>query len=328
MRQPVQAVNDRITQVKVPLPFPLRWINSYVVRGANGYTIIDPGLHTEDAVRLWEQAMKELGFEYEDVEKIVLTHHHPDHYGLAGSFQQRSGKHPPVYMSQKGKELADLLWGSEEPTMTTSMPADFIAHGMDRQTADEMVVHMDSFIPLVSPQPEVTYMEEDAPFALGDRWYRPIHTPGHAEGHLCFLDESNGEMFCGDHVLPQITPNVSYIPGGDPNPLSSFLSSLELAARLPVSMAMPGHRDPFTGFVERARDIIQHHEVRLAQIADGLKKPATAYQVCRHLFGDRLSIHQLRFAMGETIAHMIYLEQQGRVVLSTDDEGIRRYHRP
>jgi glyoxylase-like metal-dependent hydrolase (beta-lactamase superfamily II) len=324
MRQPIQAVNDRIVQVKVPLPFPLRWVNSYVVRGQDGYTIIDPGLHTEEAEQLWEQAMQETGFGISDIERIVLTHHHPDHYGMAGWFQTRSSVCPPVLLSREGRELAESLWGETE-TMTERMYSDFRMNGMDQETADAMIPHMKGFIPLVSPQPKITCIQDGELVPIGDRRYLAIHTPGHATGHLCFLDESNREIFCGDQVLPQITPNVSLLPGGDPDPLSSFLDSLQMVGQLQVTLAMPGHRDPFSGFAERAGEIVRHHEARLQQIRELLSEPMTAFSLCRKLFGDKLSIHQLRFAMGETMAHLVYLAQRGQATTSVDTEGVLSY---
>src|SRR5690242_10362131 len=98
-----------ITQVKVPLPFPLRWVNSYLVRGSEGYTVIDPGLHTPEAEELWLAVLQERGIAFEHVEQIVLTHHHPDHYGMAGWFQERTGA--PVLLSETGQRQVQLLWG-------------------------------------------------------------------------------------------------------------------------------------------------------------------------------------------------------------------------
>src|SRR5690554_3427026 len=91
--------HDRsIIQVKSPLPFPIRWVNSYLIKGAAGYTLIDPGLHTKDAKENWIQVLNELNIEFNTIEKIVLTHHHPDHYGLSGWFQEKTSA--PVYMSE------------------------------------------------------------------------------------------------------------------------------------------------------------------------------------------------------------------------------------
>lgn len=310
MIKPFIPLSETLIQVKVPLPFPLRWVNGYVVRSGKGWTLIDPGLHTAEAEAVWSEAMKTFDLPIDALQKIVLTHHHPDHYGLSGWFQRQTGCE--VHISSAGKEQVRALWGEGE-TMSETLLELFARHGMEAETLALMAEHMTGFIPQVSPQAELTVIDPDAPFSIGERTYRPIVTPGHAFGHLCFYDEERAELFCGDHVLPQITPNVGYIPGFDDNPLRSYMRSLEEVSRLRVEMAYPGHREPFRTFGTRAKDIIRHHEERLAAMEAESDEPRSAYAICRSYFGDRLSVHQLRFALSETIAHLVYLRDAGRV---------------
>ncbi|MBE1443522.1 MBL fold metallo-hydrolase [Paenibacillus sp. OAS669] len=302
--------NETYIQVKVPLPFPLRWVNSYLIRGTNGYTLIDPGLHTEASVQCWEEVLRELRLDYRDIEQIVLTHHHPDHYGLAGWFQQRSGA--PVRLSQAGYDQARLLWGDKQP-MTAALLSLFEAHGMPQELAGPMEGNLDTFVEMVSPQPEVSFITIGEPLRLGDLTYETIHTPGHALGHICFYHADTKAMLCGDHVLPQISPNVSYLPGIDENPLASFLKSLEQMKQYEVEWAYPGHREPFAAWGKRTQELIKHHEERLEHMRSQLESRQTAYQVCRRTFGDRLTLHQLRFALSETLAHLIHLNSEERV---------------
>ncbi|MCR8629647.1 MBL fold metallo-hydrolase [Paenibacillus radicis (ex Xue et al. 2023)] len=304
--------NESIYQIKAPLPFPLRWVNSYLIRGKDGYTLIDPGLHTEAAEQFWEQAMHELGIGFRDIEQIVLTHHHPDHYGLAGYFQERSDA--PVRMSAIGYEQVGLLWGEGQP-MTASLLRLFTRHGMPEEMLLSMQDHMDSFVSLVSPQPKVSIMTIGDSIMLGDHEYATLHTPGHAAGHVCFYRAETKEMLCGDHVIPQISPNVSYLPGSiDENPLGSFLQSLEAIGRYDVAWAYPGHREPFEKFSLRTQELIQHHESRLELMREMLlERPLTAYEVCRNTFGNKLTLHQLRFALSETLAHLIYMRESGKI---------------
>ncbi|MDF2961158.1 MAG: beta-lactamase [Paenibacillus sp.] len=302
--------NDVIYQIKVPLPFPLRWVNSYMIRGKNGFTLLDPGLHTEAAEQFWEQALGELGISCRDIEQIVLTHHHPDHYGLAGYFQERSGA--PVRMSGTGYEQVQLLWGEGQP-MTASLLRLFSSHGMPEELLLSMQDHMAGFVSMVSPQPQVSLINIGDRVRLGDHEYAAVHTPGHAAGHICFYRAETKEMLCGDHVIPQISPNVSYLPGGiDENPLGSFLQSLEAIGRYEVAVAYPGHREPFESFGRRTQELIQHHESRLELMRSMLtEQPLSAYDVCRSTFGLKLTLHQLRFALSETLAHLIYMRESG-----------------
>lgn len=312
-----------VLQVKVPLPFPLRFVNSYLLPGADGWTLIDPGLRTEAAELLWESVLTERGIGFDDIERIVLTHHHPDHYGLAGWFQERAGG-VPVMMSRTAWEQARLLWSEGQP-MAEKLKALFRTNGLPPELEEAMRENMDSFVQAVSPQPQVTLIDEAEKVRLGKDDYEPIHTPGHASGHLCFYRAETATMFCGDHVLPQISPNVSYLPFGiDENPLASYMASLEQISRYEVRLAFPGHREPFAHLQQRAKELIVHHRERLESMRVLLTEPRTAYDVCRAAFGDKLSVHQLRFALSETMAHLIWL-REAETVRSVERDGIISY---
>ena len=306
---------DGIWQVKVPLPFPLLWVNAYVVRGSDGAVdVVDPGLRTDAAEARWTEALEAIGFAWSDVRSIALTHHHPDHYGLAGWMQELTGA--PVLMSGEARSSADALWGPSERGRTAEATlALFARHGYPDAERPAMREHLDGFVAMVSPQPEPSRIETiryGARIRLGDAEYEALHTPGHAGGHLSFWNEEERRLFCGDHVLPGITPNVSLLPFGDDNPLATYLASLDDAERLPVATALPGHREPFAHYTDRVRAIRAHHDERLRKMEALMDTPRTGYEMCRALFGDKLSVHQLRFALAETIAHLVYLERQGR----------------
>ncbi|XEC96481.1 MBL fold metallo-hydrolase [Paenibacillus tarimensis] len=300
-------------QVKVPLPFSLRWVNSYLIPGRDGVTLVDPGLHTPEASACWERVMAQYGIGMPDIRLILITHQHPDHYGLAGWFQQRTGA--PVMMSRLSYAYTQRLWGNDR-RFGESLVAMYAEHGMPQELLALIGPHLESFVERVSPQPEITFLELSGSIRFGDREWEIIHTPGHAEGHLCFYDRLCKTMLCGDQVLPDITPNISVVPDGDDNPLLTFLSSLKQLRKYEVEFAWPGHRDPFSGFSERIEEIIGHHERRLAAIRRWLEEPLSAYEVFEKLFGQRVkgNVHNLRFAMSETLAHLYYLAGQGEAI--------------
>jgi glyoxylase-like metal-dependent hydrolase (beta-lactamase superfamily II) len=305
----VPMVNPLIRQIRVPVPYPLQYVNSYLIEGDNGWTVVDPGIHTEDALALWEDTWSKLGSHYRNVERIVLTHHHPDHYGLAGYFQERSGA--PVFLSEWGNRQTDQLWGQEREG-PSGMWQLFREHGMDKETADLMIPHMEGFVALVSPRPEVAVIHNGDILRLGDAHYEAVETGGHAAGHMSFFRKDTGEMFCGDAVLPRISPNISYMPEVETDPLQSFMDGLRLLGGYRVERAYPGHRDSFEGFSKRCGELVAHHEKRLQQmLAQVTEAPCTAYHCCIQLFGSRLTVHQLRFAMSETLAHLVHLERRG-----------------
>lgn len=318
----VPTDNPLIRQVRVPVPYPLQYVNAYLIEGDNGWTVVDPGIHSPEAVALWEDIWSKLGSRYRDVERIVLTHHHPDHYGLSGYFQEKSGA--PVFLSEWGQRQADMMWGAERPAVSSTYRL-FLQYGMDRELADAMIPHMEGFVSLVSPRPEIAVIRSGDRLRLGDALFEAVETGGHAAGHMSFYGIESGEMFCGDAVLPRISPNIGYTPNVEEDPLSEFIAGLKLLGGFRVERAYPGHRDSFEGFSKRCGELAVHHEKRLAQMLDRVREaPCTAYECCAGLFGTRLTVHQMRFAMSETLAHLIHLELKG-AVRREEHNGVFRF---
>ncbi|MCC3375711.1 MBL fold metallo-hydrolase [Cohnella sp. REN36] len=316
-------------QLRVPLPFSLKWVNSYVLPDGAGYSVVDPGLRSADAEACWEAALGALGIGWRDVTGIVLTHHHPDHYGLSGWMQERTGA--SVYLSAEARVYAEKLWGEGE-TFSDELIAAFRSYGLPEKLVPAMQAHLEGVKAQVNPPPrEVRLVEAGAPLAFGGASWTPIAGEGHAPGHLSYYDEARGLLLCGDQVLPDITPNIGWMPDADPDPLGAFLDSLEALRPLEVARAYPGHRDPFDRFGERVEAIVAHHERRLrrmAELAAEAGEPLSAFEMCERLFGARLqgNAHNLRFAMAETIAHLVRLERSGRVerVEESADGAVRQ----
>lgn len=308
----IVKITEEIVQVRIPLPFSLKWVNSYLIREETGYTLIDPGLNVALCRDAWNGAMRELHLSFADISRIVLTHYHPDHYGLAGWFQQKTAA--PVLISEKGYRGAQSLWG-ENRLPDGELRDLFSLHGMPSEISGQMVPHVIDLHEKVEPHPEeVRFLLPGALIKLGSHEYQMIETPGHADGHLVFYQPETKEMFCGDQVLHRISPNISYVPGHDPNPLQSYLISLGELRSLDVQVAYPGHREVIRDFRKRVDELAAHHHIRLAEMLGMVGRRATAYEICDRTFGDRLDIHQLRFAMAETLAHLIYLEKEGKIV--------------
>ncbi|MFC4076096.1 MBL fold metallo-hydrolase [Salinithrix halophila] len=302
---------DDIWEVPLPLPFPLKIIKSYLVKGSQGYTLIDTGLHYDGALEAWEGARREIGFNWPEVERIVLTHYHPDHYGLAGLLQQRTGA--PVLISETDVGQARLFFDrdSEQPD---EMGRFYEGHGLPREWAEKIPDHLRGFSQWVEPHPEPEFIRSGENIHLGDQEYRILHTPGHADGHLSFYDPERRWLIGGDFLLPRITPNISLWPGCDPNPLRSYLTTLEQMKELPVERVFPSHGPVFDSYLERIEELERHHAERLTEMKDWVAgETLTATDVCFRIFGSDLSIHNLRFALSETLAHLEYLRQQGDV---------------
>ncbi|WP_052476014.1 MBL fold metallo-hydrolase [Cohnella kolymensis] len=325
----VIKLTDGWLQLKVPVPFSLKWVNSYLLPEQIGWTLIDPGLRTPATESFWTTALAVNSIRWEDIKRVVVTHHHPDHYGLAGWFQERTGA--PVFMSQTAYEAAHRLWGDDE-MFSGELTEAFLQNGMLPELAENMNENLLGFHVRVSPHPrDVTFLEAGVDFRMGGLSWETIGGEGHAPGHLSFYHAESGRLICADQVLPDISPNIGWMPGGDPDPLGSYLGSLRELLPLRVETAFPGHRAPFAEFQKRVQELLDHHERRLLKMMELIgSHTLTAFEVCELVFGSRYrdNPHQLRFALAETIAHLLHLERRGTLVrVETDSAELIRYRR-
>ncbi|WP_240353434.1 MULTISPECIES: MBL fold metallo-hydrolase [Cohnella] len=302
-------------RVKVPLPFSLKWVNAYLLPGDGGWTLIDPGLRWPDAEACWERLLPELRIGFGDIAAVVLTHHHPDHYGLAGWFQERTGA--PVYISEAAFRAAQRMWGKSE-TFSDELVEAFLAFGLPDELVPGMREHLGGVRRQVVPHPadvRKIVPGERLPVAMAGTEWLAIGGEGHGPGHVSFYDARGRRMLCGDQVLPDITPNIGWLPGGDPDPLLSFYDSLRKLSGYDVATAFPGHRDPFSDFAGRIESTLRHHDRRLLEMRGLIAEagPLTPFEVCERIFGARLrgNAHNLRFGLAETIAHLVRLERAG-----------------
>lgn len=303
---------EQMTQIKISMSGPLRWVNSYLWRGETGVVIVDPGPRSNQSEEEWRAVWNELSITPQEITDIILTHHHPDHYGLAGWMQEQTGAN--VWMSQRAHQEAEFMWG-KKAEINHILPVYFRSHGMTEKWAEQLLPHLESFDSQVTPAPIVQYVEEGN-FEVGGRRFRVIETFGHAPGHLSFYEVDRELILCGDAVLPQISPNISLLPGSDPEPLLHFMQGLDQLGALSVRKAFPGHRHPMKSFRERVSSLKIHHEERLNEMERMIgEQPQTAFDVCIALFGEKFGIHQMRFAMAETLAHLQELVRQGRADL-------------
>lgn len=330
-RDPLQAepLGGGWLRVPVPLPYSLRFVNAYLVPEPDGgWTVIDPGLNTEDARTMWRELQQRAGIARGDIRRVLLTHQHPDHYGLSGWMQQEHGC--PVWMTRQAHRYAVRMWGTDS-RFPRELEAWFRSHGMPDELLALLGPHLDSFRERVEPQPQPSYLEPGESVGLGGRSWRLIDAPGHAPGAVCLYEPGRRELIAGDQVLARITPNISLLPGDgvDPDPLRSYLASLAELAELPTERVYPGHRELFADAGKRAREIAEHHARRLEHLLGLLAErgEASAFELCELEFGVHLrrNIHNLRFALSETLAHLAYLERDGRAEARFRADGAIRY---
>lgn len=325
MVSPLHQIEEDIYQLHIPLPFLLNRVNVYLVRGAHGWTIIDTGLNHPPALEAWQAAFDELEMMPESVQQIILTHTHPDHYGLAGWLQARS-PHAEVRLSQIERDMANRVW-KERGERDNDVRDQMRKSGASEDLSTAIISGISSTRAMTFPHPTCeTTIAPGETVMIGDRACLAIHAPGHSDGQLLFFDQADGLMFSGDHVLNKITPNIGVWFGGNPHPLPDFLKSLRSLRDLPVRVALPGHKTLIEYWRKRIDELIAHHDARLESAYQAARHGANAHTVAVTLFDfSRLTTHEMRFALVESLAHLDFLVQDGTLTVEEQD-GVWMYH--
>jgi len=319
---PVESLGEGLWSVPVPMPqSSLRYVLVYLLEQPSGVTMIDAGWDTEDAWAALNAGLGKAGYEIGDVKSVLVTHIHPDHYGLAGRVREVSGAwvalHPAdaAAISQRYMQMDGLLGDMRDHLLECGVPVS----EMDQMRGASMPVR--GFVNAVYP--DVLLEDGERPDVPG--WdLRAVWTPGHSPGHLCFYDTKRKVLMSGDHVLPRITPNISFHPQQTSNPLADFLEAIDKVAALDVDEVLPAHEYRFRNLAARIVQLRGHHEHRLAEIRSALARQpgATAWEIAIELTWSRpweeIQFWMQRAALGETLAHLIVLETRGTVRRSAE----------
>jgi glyoxylase-like metal-dependent hydrolase (beta-lactamase superfamily II) len=306
-----------IIQAKIPLPFPLKFVNCYLVRGPDGWALIDTGINWPEAREAWQTILADADLRPTDIGTIYVTHYHPDHIGLAGWWQQISGA--PVYMTPREGQVARIAWNDGVQT-GQEIAELFGRYGMPAAVAATVAERAHATQRMTQPLPEISLLDQVQAGAnagqtllVAGRPFQPLALPGHADEQLCLYEAATRTLLIADQVLPRISPNISILPNTLPDPLGRYLASFDTLAALDVARVLPGHGRPFSDLNGRLQEMRVHHAARINDAAAAIGAGATGYEVCTRIFPlDALSPHQLQFAMGETLAHVEYLVLQGR----------------
>ena len=307
----VEAITSYVYRVVMPVPLPLRFVNCYLIDTGSSWTIIDTGIHTALGEATWLQAWDELGIQAQQIDAIYVTHYHPDHYGMAGWLQALSGAR--VWMTPIEKATVERTWEVDPLQVATRNVHFWTQHGMPETVCAALQALFTSTIDQVQPLAKITALDVTQPLQLGNRVWQPYVLPGHADGQLGLYQPDDQVFLVADHVLPRITPNISLWPESRQDPLTAYLASF---AGLPdcVQHVLPGHGTPFTDLQTRCLEIIDHHDQRLLAIEQATEQAKSAWEIGTLIFPmHQLSTHQVRFAMAETLAHLIYLVDNKRV---------------
>lgn len=320
-------IEGNIYSIFVPLPeSPLRNLNAYLVKGEDRSLLIDTGFRRSECREALLAGLEELGVNMENTD-ICLTHLHSDHSGLAPEIASPETK---IFVSREdGRRLNQSYRDASK-----RRDNEFCLQGFSREEInflDEAPSRKYSSV----TQVDYTYVGEGDVLEYGGRRLRVIMTPGHTPGHICLYDQADKVMFLGDHVLFDITPNITTWPGFS-DPLGTYVHSLMDISIFDVRLPLPGHRSVSGTMAERIGTIIEHHGARIREMLGILEREPrlTAYELSGRMTWrvrgkspswEDFPLQQKWFAVGETAAHLEYLLIRDRVRRELDG-GVYRYY--
>jgi glyoxylase-like metal-dependent hydrolase (beta-lactamase superfamily II) len=313
--------------VRMPLPFALKWINLWLLEDGDGWTIVDTGVAMEQSREHW-RAIFESTLGGKPVTRVICTHMHPDHIGLAGWICRKFGA--TLWMSRLEYITGRMLvadTGREAPEEGVEF---YRAAGWDEDSLDSYRVRFGGFGKGVSRVPDAFRRIVDGEvIEIGGRAWRIITGNGHSPEHVCLWQEELKLFISGDQVLPRISSNVSVFPTEpDGDPLADWIGSChKLRAAIPADLlTLPAHNEPFLGVHDRLAALIDGHEKALARILRRLEQePRRAIDLFGALFARKIGHDLLHMATGEAIAHCNCLIGRGLARRVTDAAGVIRY---
>ncbi|MCF8079169.1 MAG: MBL fold metallo-hydrolase [Desulfobacterales bacterium] len=308
-----------IHRIEVPLPeTPLKAVNAYVISDRKRPLVIDTGLDCSASLAAFRSATAALGIDLDRTD-FLITHMHADHFGMVSKVADGGSR-----IFAHARDLALLRsFRSFEPMIRYSL-----GHGFPESPLREF------FRRHPAARFDSGWAKRAEAVAEGDRIeagaYRfvCIETPGHSPGHICLYEPERKILVSGDHILEDISSNIN-CRSDDTNPLADYLDSLEKVRALAVDWVLPGHRRVFRHHRRRIDELIEHHRSRCREVAEAMAAgPATAYEVASRIRWDvgaaswgEIPPAQRWFALGETIAHLRYLEMAGRVLRRPGQDG-------
>ncbi len=320
------AIAPGVWWLRMPLPVALNHLNLWLLEDGDAWTIIDTGLGNDATRAHWEQVLgARLGGK--PVRRVIVTHYHPDHAGNAGWLCRKFGV--GLWMTQAEYLSAHAVRDLKAGYGVDATLALYGANGVDGERHARMATRGNVYAAQVTELPASFHqLLEGDRVAIGGREWRVIVGYGHAPEHASLYCAETNTLISGDMLLPKISTNVS-VWSVEPlgNPLKRFLQSIERYRELPADVfVLPSHGLPFRGAHVRVAELAAHHDARFAELeAACAAKPRSAAEVLEVIFPRELDVHQTFFAMGEAVAHLHWLEEEGRMTRCMGADGVARY---
>ena len=312
--------------MRMPLGGPLGFINVWALKDGEGWAIVDTGMSGADTTAAWREIFAaSLGGE--PVTRVIVTHMHPDHIGMAGWITRKFNCR--LWITRLEYLMCRVMaadTGREAPEDGLQF---YRSAGWDTEALDTYKARFGGFGKGIYRLPDSFHRLSDGDeFFIGEHAWRIVVGNGHSPEHACLYCPALGLLISGDQVLPRISSNVSVNPTEpDGDPLDDWLTSLAaIKGRVPPEvLVLPAHNDPFKGLHSRLDHLIAGHERSLARLETRLAEPKRAIDVFGVLFKRHIGPDLMGMATGEALAHLNCLIHRGRVVRQADDRGVNWY---
>lgn len=313
--------------VRMPLPFSLKWINLWLIEDGDGWTVVDTGIPNSETKAHW-RTIFENELQGKPIKRVIVTHMHPDHIGLAGWMTRKWQCElwiTRLEYIQCRMLVADT--GREAPQAGIDF---YRAAGWAQEDLDRYVERFGGFGKAVSQLPDsFRRLSDGQEISIGDRTWRIVTGCGHSPDHACLWQPELNVLISGDQILPRISSNVSVFPTEpEANPLQDWLESCaKLKSVVPADvLTLPSHNEPFRGAHKRLDALIEGHETGMKRVLQRLEEPKRALELFPALFARPIDKDSLGMATGETIAHLNCLKGRG-LVTSVHAGGTTLYRR-
>jgi glyoxylase-like metal-dependent hydrolase (beta-lactamase superfamily II) len=317
--------------IRMALPFALDHINLWLLRdeieGRAGWTVVDCCITRDEAKAQWERVFASQ-LEGLPILRVIVTHMHPDHIGLAHWLCKRWNA--PLWISATDFNAAHTASQRTSGFGGEGAASFFASHGLVDSEAITKIRGRATYYPSMVPEIPPTFrrLQDGDRLRIGGRDWRCISGYGHAPEHIALYCEPLKVLISGDMMLPRISTNVSvYYIEPESDPLRLFLESIDKFQSLPHdTLTLPSHGKPFLGLHERIRQLHAHHRERLAEVQQACAQaPQSAADVLSVIFKRELDLHQTTFAMGESVAHLHALWFAGKVRRQQGSDGVYRF---
>ena len=314
----MEEISSNLYRIEIPLPeSPLKYLNSYVIKTDKRNLIIDTGLDRTECLEVMQAGLKKLTIDLRNTD-FFITHLHGDHSGLVPKMATDTSK---IYFNQIEMEVLkskDLFNHVISYNLRNGFPEDKVTSAFPRRPDRRFGSTRET---------KLEIKKDGDAIHVGDYSFTCVETAGHSPGHMCLYEPDKKILVAGDHLLIDITPGI-LCHSDEMNPLRRYLSSLDKVEKLEVRLVLPGHRRLFKNHRRRIRELKEHHQSRLEEVLSILSKGAmSAFQVASKMTWDVRSDSwdqvpeiQKWFATGEAIAHLRYLEEEGRVFRNSESK--------